>query len=125
VIKGLSTSAETETVTNFISSLSYGVLHDSHFNPYIHSSLDKYRCPLKGVDMARNQFTWYLRRVGALISSTGCMLTTDAVGGEREQITTSPVSMVDECPITFGAVRYPWNDLGFWFENSTCEACFK
>jgi len=91
VIKGLSTSAETETVTNFISKLSYGVLHHSYFNPHIHSSLDKYRCPLKGVDMAKDQFTWYLRRVSAFISSAGCKLTNDSVGREREQITTSQV----------------------------------
>ncbi|CAG8977831.1 hypothetical protein HYALB_00008997 [Hymenoscyphus albidus] len=62
VIKGLSVSPETETVTNFISKLSYGVKHNSYFRPYFHDERDKYRCPLKGVDMARDQFTWYLKR---------------------------------------------------------------
>ncbi|KAF4634498.1 hypothetical protein G7Y89_g3596 [Cudoniella acicularis] len=63
VIKGQSTSVETETVTNYISKLSYGTLHDAYFNYYLHDESDKYTCPFEGTLMARNQFTWYLRRV--------------------------------------------------------------
>jgi len=62
VLKGLSTSAETETVTNFISKLSYGVRYVTEFNHSIHDVSEKYRCPLKNIDMARNQFKWYLKR---------------------------------------------------------------
>ncbi|PVH75767.1 actin-like ATPase domain-containing protein [Cadophora sp. DSE1049] len=62
VIKGLSNSVETETVTNFISKLSYGVLHNSRFNPSIHLSADRFKSRLTGEILAREQFTWYLKR---------------------------------------------------------------
>lgn len=63
VIKGLSNSIETDTVTNYISKQSYGVLHNAFFNPAEHSEKDKYKCEYRGVYMARDQFTWYLKRV--------------------------------------------------------------
>ncbi|KAH8672887.1 hypothetical protein BGZ60DRAFT_405791 [Tricladium varicosporioides] len=62
VIKGQSTTAESDTVTNFISGRSYGIMYDSPWDPFQHNRKDKYRCPLKGIDMARNQFKWYLKR---------------------------------------------------------------
>jgi len=62
VIKGLSTSVEDETVTNFISKLSYGVKHSTLFNHSEHSFRDRYHCPVKKIDMAKDQFTWYLKR---------------------------------------------------------------
>lgn len=62
VIKGLSNSVETETVTNFISKLSYGVLHNSRFNSSIHLSADRFQHGLTGEMMVRDQFTWYLKR---------------------------------------------------------------
>lgn len=61
VIKGLSTSAETETVTNFVSKLNYGMLWDEIFDSNAHEDADKYMCPLWGL-MARNQCVWYLQR---------------------------------------------------------------
>lgn len=63
VIKGLSTSVEDETVTNFISKLSYGVKHSTIFNHSEHTFRDRYHCPVKKIDMAKDQFTWYLKRV--------------------------------------------------------------